>query len=1005
MAMVIGCAVPALALNPRLDISQFSHTVWRLGDGFITTSITAIAQTADGYLWLGTTDGLFRFDGVKASPWSAPGQELPSRRIITLLATRDGALWIATDRGLASWSDGTLTQYEGPEQPYGAGRVIQDRDGAVWGVVYLPRLNRRALCRFNVGRAQCSGQDGGPGADTISVYARRNGELWAGTSDGVWQWTPAPARFYPVGRQIDGWQGIAEDADGALLLSAPGRIQRVKDGRVDTAYQFPPAIAHLQFHRMVRDRDGALWLGGSSGGLGRIHQGVLDLYVEADGLSSDVVSVIFEDREGSIWVSTSHALHRFGDAAVVSVSTRHGLSNPRTNAVLADPDGSVWLSTNNGLNRVTDRDVTVYRAPGVRVDGSRTARPIRHVTDAGFAPSGVQSLFRDRLGRIWFSTETGVAYLERDRVVRLTGVSGDLTRAITEDGDGVIWIATQRQGLFRVVQGRADPAPIPWTALGHTEPASAAIGDPRGGVWLGFGLGGLVRFHGDKISARYGPADGLAAGRVSHLSFDRTGTLWIATDDGLSRFNGSGFSTLTSRSGLPCDAVQWTIDDNLGSLWLAMPCGLVRVSSADLAAWTPAVDRSVAPRLQVAVFGISEGFRFAGGSNYSHPVVRSTDGRLWFRGLAGAGVVDPNSLPFNRLQPPVHIEAITADRRTYARSRDAAALHLPPLTRDLRIDYTALSMVAPEKVQFRYRLDGRDTDWQDVGTRRQAFYSDLPPGQYRFRVIASNNDGVWNEQGAGIDFEIAAAYYQTNWFIALVAGMLLALVWAAHRIRLRVVETHEREITALNEKLMSAQEQERIRIAGELHDGVMQEMLAATMMLGTAKRRLGDDSAAHATIDKVQQKLVQAGTEIRQLSHDLHPPALQEAGLPNALRSHCEQFSASCGIPVTCDADDRAEDLSRGAALALFRIVQEALGNAAKHSRATRIAAGLTRADGHVTLTVSDNGIGFDRGLLTSSGGLGLITMRERAGQLNGTFEFNTAPGRGTTITVVIPFR
>jgi signal transduction histidine kinase len=241
--------------------------------------------------------------------------------------------------------------------------------------------------------------------------------------------------------------------------------------------------------------------------------------------------------------------------------------------------------------------------------------------------------------------------------------------------------------------------------------------------------------------------------------------------------------------------------------------------------------------------------------------------------------------------------------------------------------------------------------------------------------------------------------------MAAAAIMTVALVWAAHRIRLRIVEKHEREISALNEKLMSAQEQERIRIAGELHDSVMQEMLAATMMLGSAKRRIAAGADAHATIDKVQEKLIQAGTGIRQLSHDLHPPALQEAGLPDALRLHCEQFSTACGIPLVCDVDDSVHELSRGAALALFRIVQEALGNAVKHAQATRITVGLVRSSEEVTLTVADNGLGFERSRLTTSGGLGLITMRERAGQLNGRFEFDTAPGRGTTIKVVIPFR
>jgi signal transduction histidine kinase len=355
--------------------------------------------------------------------------------------------------------------------------------------------------------------------------------------------------------------------------------------------------------------------------------------------------------------------------------------------------------------------------------------------------------------------------------------------------------------------------------------------------------------------------------------------------------------------------------------------------------------------------------------------------------------------------PPVRIEQIVADRNTYDAALDDAGLRLPPLTRDVRIDYTALSLVAAEKMRFRYQLEGHDSDWQDVATRRQAFYTNLRPGNYRFRVTASNNSGVWNETGASLAFSVAPAYYQTTWFPVLVVGMLVGVVWTAHRVRLRIVEKHEREISALNERLMKAQEQERIRIAGELHDGVMQEMLAVTMMLGTAKRRIPNESDAKATIDKVQEKLIQVGTDIRQLSHDLHPPILQEAGLPEAVRGYCEQFSASSGIPVSCDADDSVRDLSRGAALALFRIVQEALGNAAKHARPKRITVRLTRSADDVSLVVSDDGSGFDPGQLGTSGGLGLIMMRERASQLNGTFEFESALGRGTTIRVMIPFR
>jgi signal transduction histidine kinase len=368
-------------------------------------------------------------------------------------------------------------------------------------------------------------------------------------------------------------------------------------------------------------------------------------------------------------------------------------------------------------------------------------------------------------------------------------------------------------------------------------------------------------------------------------------------------------------------------------------------------------------------------------------------------------MVDPQRLPFNALPPPVQVERIVVDQTTHdAQSTSDEPIRLPALIRNLEVSYTALSLVAPERVKFRYKLEGFDRDWQDVGNRRQAFYTNLPPRTYRFRVVAANNSGVWNEAGAAVDFSVAPAYYQTTWFWALPVGLVAALAWTAHRIRLRIIEKQERELSALNERLMKAQEQERMRIAGELHDSVMQEMLAVTMILGTAKRRIPDGSDAKTKVDTAQEKLINLGAEIRRLSHDLHPPILQQAGLPQAVCAYCEEFSGASGLPVSCEADEGVSQLSRGAALALFRITQEALGNAAKYARATRITVRLARIDGRVSLSVADDGIGFDAGR-ERAGGLGLIMMRERATQLNGTFDVDTAPGRGTTIRVLIPFR
>jgi signal transduction histidine kinase len=693
---------------------------------------------------------------------------------------------------------------------------------------------------------------------------------------------------------------------------------------------------------------------------------------------------LYEDREGNIWVGTNEGLDRFRELPVTTLSSAQGLPADLAASVLAARDGSVWAGSADGVTRWQGGRTTIYR------------------TQDGLPDSRVNTLFEDSTGRLLLSTLGGMATFDAGRFAPLRSLP--FTRTvynIVEHGPGDVWMNDLQHGLIHL-----DPAGvvtrIPWPALGRDDHATALVVDrARNGLWIGFYKGGIAFFKDGSIRASYGTTDGLGAGRVAELQFDPDGALWAATAAGLSRITEKGIATLTRRNGLPCDTVHWMMADRKGSRWLLTPCGLTRIDPAEWAAWVADPTRAV----KSTVFDSSDGVRSqATPIGYTPSAAWLPDGQLWFTTPGGVGIVDPRHIPVNVLPPPVHVAQAVAVRRTYATAMNGS-VRLPPQVHDRQVDYTALSLTTLEKVRFRYKLEGVDRDWQDVGSRRQAFYTDLPPRQYRFRVAAANNSGVWNEEGAAVDFVIAPAYYQTTWFLALSVGMIVAVIWAAHRVRLRIVEKHEQEILALNERLMKAQEQERIRIAGELHDGVMQEMLAVTMMLGTAKRKIAGDSDATATIDKVQQKLIQVGTDIRQLSHDLHPPVLQDAGLPEALRTYCEQFSAGSGILVSCDSDDRAHDLSRGAALALFRIVQEALGNAAKHAAARHMVVRLTRFNGLVSLTVTDDGAGFDASRLGTSGGLGLIMMRERAGQLNGKFEFESAPGRGTTIKVTIPFR
>ena len=986
----------AFALNPALDVSQYAHTSWRIRDGFTKGIIKAIAQTPDGYLWLGTEFGLLRFDGVRNVPWQPPpDQPLPDNFIWSLLAARDGTLWIGTSKGLASWKDGKLARHAELDGLI-VQELLEDRDGSVWAGGAAVPTGR--LCAFQNTSVQCFGEDGRFGLGVFGLYEDSKGNLWAGAGRGLWRWKPGPPTSFPLPDPENPTTGFSE-SDGTLLIGTRGGISRFVDGAAE-AYPLSRTLPRSPIRGLLRDRDGGLWA--ASRGVVHIHEGRTDVFTQSDGLSGDFVETVYEDREGTVWVATTAGLDRFRDLAVPTFSANQGLSNTYVGPVLADRDGSVWLGTAEGLKRWKDWRVWAYRE---RAQAARD-KSVQEIVRSGLPDRGVESLFQDDRGRIWVATSGQAGYLENDRFASIPGASGRNIRGIAEDSAADLWVNDQERGLL-MVSGR-EVTRISWAALGRKDFATALVANrAEGGLWLGFWDGGVVHFKDGRLRARYGVADGLGAGRVNSCALDRDGTLWAATESGLSRLRGGHVSTLSGQNGLPCDAVRWVIEDDAGSFWLSMPCGLVRIPRSELEDRAAAVENNNdATRVIAAtVFDGSDGVRVRGEATADSPqVAKSMDGKLWFAGYDGVRVVDPRHLPFNRLPPPVHVEQIIADRKTYDVTSDPnGQVRLPPLIRDLQIDYTALSLVAPEKMRFRYKLEGWDRDWEDVGTRRQAFYNNLPPRSYRFRVIASNNSGVWNETGAALDFSIAPAYYQTAWFRTLAVVMLLSLLWAAHRLRLRVVERHEAEIRALNERLMKAQEQERARIAGELHDGVIQQISALSLVLGTAKRR--PEADAKKTMADVQRKLIEVGTEVRQLSHDLHPPMLKEAGLPAALRGYCEEFSRVRNIPVSCHADDGVQDLSRGAALALYRIAQEALGNATAHGAAQHVDVRLTRSNGRVTLTVSDDGRGFDPNRIGKSGGLGLINMRERARQLNGTFELSSEPGRATTVRVTIPFR
>src|SRR3984885_6749365 len=955
----------ALALDPSLDVSQYAHTAWKVREGFVGSEITSIAQTSDGYIWLATQFGLFRFDGVRNVPWQPPqDQHLPPGTIFSLLVDQSGTLWIGAT-GLASFKDGKLTHYPELAGQY-IFKILEDHEGTIWASGVTDPIGK--LCAIRNGNIQCYGEDGTLGLGALGLYEDSKGNLWAGVLNGLWRWKPGLPKFYPLPGQPDGIQALAEDTDGALLVGWSGGIYRFVEGKTQ-----PYSLGGTQFraHRMFRDQNGGLWIGTSGRGLMHVHKGSTDVFAQSDGLSGEDVHSLFEDRENNIWVATGNGLDRFRDMAVVTLTEKQGLSGDPVSVVLPDMDGSVWFGSRGGLDQWNNGQTKTY-------------------------PVYPESLFQDDRGRIWVSTARELGYLENGRFTSVRGVPGGNILSITQDTAGNLWLINETAGLFRISPQNA-VRQIPWAALGHKDHASVLAADRRqGGLWIGFFLGDMAYFSDGKVRATYTTTNGLGAGRVSDFQFDDDGTLWVSTEGGLSRLKNNRVATLTSKNGLPCDTVHWAIEDNLHSFWLYTACGLVRIARSELDAWAADPNRTI----QATVFDNSEGVRSLP-SHYHPQVAKTPDGKLWFLPWDGVSVIDPRHIPFNRLPPPVHVEQIIADGKIYDASK---GLQLPAHVRDLAIDYTALSLVAPEKIHFRYKLEGQDPDWREVVNDRQVQYSNLAPRHYTFRVTACNNSGLWNEAGTFLDFSIAPAYYQTTWFRVSCAAVFLTLLWGIYRLRVQQLQ-HQFAIG------LEARVNERTRIARELHDTLLQSFQGLILRFQAATNLLPERSVeAKQRFETAIDQAAQAITEGRDAVQGLRSSTVETNDLAMAISALREELAADGTIADSPLFRMAVEGTPRNLHSILrdevYRIAGETLRNAFHHAQARQIEVEIHYDARQFRLRVRDDGKGIDPEILGEHprpGHFGLHGMRERAKIVGGQLDVWSELDSGTEVELSIP--
>ena len=753
---------PSLGLDPRKPIHQYVHQSWTKDDGLPSNTIRDIAQTEEGYLWLATHAGLVRFDGARFKTFDSTNTPSLGTNFLTQLRlARDGTLWIGSHSGLIRFRDGefsTVTTSDGR-----AGIIIQDmledQAGTLWIVADGEIHQLRGETLFLVERP-VDVEEG-----TIrSVEASVDGTLWLSTlNDGVilkseneWHHL-TDANGLPM-QQI----GFAYlDQEESLWLagtpSSPTWLARYRDGSV-TDHSDLSFGRGQRVRAILESRNGALWIA-AKGGLLRFYEGRFERYIPAgDTIDRRFIS-LFEDREGSLWTSTyGGGLQRFSEGPIITYAAKDGLGG-RVMAILEDRHQNLWVGTDIGLHRL---------------ENGRFKLEVE-------VPSGVRAIAEARNGALWLGTNRALVHYASGELIQFpTGVP---VNAVLEDREGRVWANLHdlglqwfREGEFFPVEALADQ----WIRWIHE--------DPEGTVWVGIHHGGLGRLVGDRLT-RITVQDGLSSdGVLSHLR-DGSGVLWVGTEGGgLNRLEGEGIRFYSSRDGLHDDSIWPVLEDDRQNLWMGGDRGIFRVSKRDLADF----DSGRISSIPVDVYGVEHGMKSVEGFGAGSPSgFRARDGRLWFATVAGAAVVDPEFASEGRPAPAAMIEEVLIDGEEVTSQAD---LRFPFGADELQIRFTAPTFHEPDEVQFQYRMDKLDRDWRNVGSLRAAFYSQVPPGQYRFRVRARRQGDPWSPEEADLQLTVLPRWWQTWWFRAVVVLAVVGLILGALRLRLRSYKRRNREL-------------------------------------------------------------------------------------------------------------------------------------------------------------------------------------------------------------------
>jgi ligand-binding sensor domain-containing protein len=968
---------PVFAQLRSLDVSQYLHTSWTAQDGYFRGIGGAMAQTADGQIWVLSANGLLRFDGMRFAEWTPPkGESLPGKPPATLLGSRNGSLWLAGHGVAELRNDGTWHRYHELDSS-SLVQLAEDQDGVIWaGVGGRPTSYSCSLFRIDRGKAECYKRPEIAGLDFSRLYVDREGRLWADSKIGIWRILPGPPML--IQKESLPVDAFCEDSDGSLLYTLNGPIWKLSAEGKPENYLEKVDGTRINGSAMLRDREGGLWIGTSGEGIVHLHEGRVDHFSSFDGLSSDFVQAIFQDREGNVWAISPDGIDKFTKPAVPRLTRKQGLSSDSILSVLTDQRGRTWVGTDNGLNEL--------------------------VTDH-LIQSSLQS--RSQPGFALVETHTGhllIATLDRNMTIvpnhgRMVLDGSDegwlegykTVFALAEDGDGTLWAASRELGLLHL-RGNGDLIKAFNAENLGDYPLSVAFDPKRDGIWFTTHQGELLFLKDDKILERYGLANGLGYGPIRVSQVDNDGGVWVTTKIGLAHLAGGKISLLGRKNGLPCDALHWMRHDQDHNVWLYTECGLVSFSENDLLSWITHPSHIVTV---THYLDSTEGVENNANGGWFTPLTALTrDGRILFAMRTGLGVLDPRHLNQNALPPPVHIEGVTADGREIG---NTGRVSLLAKTSAIHISYTALSFAAPRKVRFRYKLEGYDKDWSPPVSLREVTYTNLPPGNYEFRVIACNNDGVWNNEGATLDFHIPPAWFQTMWFRALCWGAAIMMLWCTYRLRVR-------QIAAAMSGRFDERLAERTRIARELHDTLLQTIQGSKLVAANALKNTHDPVRTQRALEKLSEWLGRATEEGRAALHSLRTSTTETNELAAGLRQALESCSGESSMVAEFKLNGNAREMHPIVRDEVYLIGYEAIRNAYMHSAGSRVHVELTYGD-YLALCIRDNGSGIDPSIAVSgkAGHFGVPSMRERAARIGARLTIETISNSGTEVKIVVP--